>query len=874
MCVECMMTHTSCEPITNRSNRRHAPRVSGFVSTRTLTALVVAVLLFGAPAFGQLSASLPSTPRVALVLSGGGSRGLAHIGVLEVLDSARIPIDLIVGTSMGSVIGGLYAAGYSTKELERIATETNWSDILSIDDDSHRSDRPPGQKDEQSSLLSLRFNGFFNPVLPVALSSGQRLTMFLNSLIVSSPYGTREDFLRDLRVPFISLSTDIVTGTRRLMTHGDLTSALRASATVPLRFNPLAKDSSILVDGGLLANVPIDVARDSAHAEIVIASNTTAELRNRDELNTPWDVADQVITLMMRKENIAQLKRADVVITPRLEHYLPDNFQNAELYIEQGRQAARAALPLLRSKLDATKPNAAVSAKDSALLPVLSVIRLHGVDNADGDSLQMIVNRSRGNSLGWRSLEVTVLQPITEFLHRKGYALARVDSTLINPTLGRADVFIDPGYVKEIQINGLHTVRPVVVHDQLPFAVGDVMHTAQCERALKNLTATGFFSYANLAFTRSAPTGPTIRIAADTPSVNRTMNRYPTGSSVIVLTVEERATQVLRLGGLADNEFGTQFSMEYVNENLLGLGGQLSVKGGLGSLSRYAAIRLAGGPPLVKVSASAYSDYRDITTYQFNEDIPAGRFTSSATDVVRELRDFGANVRLGINIGRDASLAGEYHIERQRSYSRHTSEYVSAPQIVAALRGVVTYDSRDDEDYPHSGEYVEGFYEVGAHFLGGDIGYTKFEVSVDEAVALSRLHTIQLHAAIGVADRTTPLQDEFSLGGITSFFGLNEYELRGKQFANASLGYQVAIPNSLLFPTFVLFRYDLGAMWNEPAAIKFQSFIHGLGAEIGFKTPIGLARFGLGENFRFAQSTKKPFLFNTPRFYFSIGSNL
>ncbi|MBS1904183.1 MAG: patatin-like phospholipase family protein [Bacteroidetes bacterium] len=844
------------------------------MSRRGLATTILFTLLLGANAFGQLSRELPRPPRIALVLSGGGARGLAHIGVLEILDSANIPIDLIVGTSMGSVVGGLYAAGYSTHELERITTETNWSDILSLDDDSHRSERLPGQKDEKTSLLALRFNGFFNPVLPVAISSGQRLTMLLNSLVLSSPYGTRDDFLHDLRVPFIALATDIVTGTRRMLTSGDLTSALRASATLPLRFSPLVTDSAVFVDGGLLANVPIDIARDSAHATYVIASNTTAELRQRNELNTPWDVADQVITLMMRRENAAQLKRADVIITPELEHTLPDNFLNATYYIELGRVAARAALPKLRALLASSETAEPVSAPDSEIIPVLREIRLHGINGSTRDSLQLLVNRVRGNRIGWHSLDAMILAPATEFLHRKGYSLARVDSAVIVSPKSRVDLYLDPGYISEIRINGLHTIKPIVVQNQLPFAAGDILQRRDCERALKNLTATGFFSFANMSFSEVGNGRPIVTMRMDTPIVSTRSVTVPTGTAIVMLNLEERATQVLRLGGLADNEFGTQFSMEYANENLLGLGGGFSLKGGLGPLSRYAELSIGGGPPLFRVEAAAYSTLRDITVYTFHDDIPHGTFTSSADDVVREIRDFGASAHVSLNIGRDASFAGEYHIERQRSYSLHTREYVSPAQLVAGLRGIVTYDSRDDEDYPHVGEFVEGFYEIGGHFLGGEVGYTKFGITLEEALPLSRLHNVLLKASLGVADRTTPRQDQFSLGGITSFFGLNEYELRGKQYVTGSVGYQIAIPNSLLFPTFVLFRYDLAGTWTEPTSIKFQSFIHGVGGEIGFKTPIGLARFGIGENFRFAQSMTNPLLLNTPRFYFSIGSNL
>ncbi|HZK75288.1 MAG TPA: patatin-like phospholipase family protein, partial [Candidatus Kapabacteria bacterium] len=228
---------------------------------------------------------LAHPPGVALVLSGGGMKGFVHIGVLDVLDSAHVPIGLIAGTSIGAVVGGLYAAGYSPKQLEHFAESTNWSDVLGIQGEPDRSERSLNQKDMDHALLSLRFTGFFNPVIPQALSNGERLTMLLNEMVLNAPAGVPRDFLRDLRVPFVAVTTDIVHGTRQLLTKGDLTEALRASATLPLRFSPLPGDSEILMDGGLIANIPADVAR-SFGASRVIVSNATAGLHPREALNT------------------------------------------------------------------------------------------------------------------------------------------------------------------------------------------------------------------------------------------------------------------------------------------------------------------------------------------------------------------------------------------------------------------------------------------------------------------------------------------------------------------------------------------------------------------------------------------------------------
>ncbi|MDP4235316.1 MAG: patatin-like phospholipase family protein [Bacteroidota bacterium] len=834
--------------------------------------------------FAQSSESLQSAlgkkPHLSLVLSGGGARGFAHIGVLEVLDSAHIPIDLLVGTSMGAIIGGLYAAGYTPKELAKLAENTNWIDVFNLSDDSHRPERSFAKKDEKVSLLSLRFNGFFKPVLPQAISSGQRLTMLLNSLVINSSYGSEDDFLHNLRLPLVVLATDIVTGTRRIMTHGDLTSAIRASATVPLRFYPLVHDSALLVDGGLLSNVPIDVAKDSAGSEIVIASNTTAELRNRSEIESPWDVADQVITLMMRKENLAQMQRADLVMTPELEHGTPDDFQKVDLYIEAGKAAARKALPRLLELLShsSTPAQQIQSAPDTNLLPELSTIHVYGNSNLSSDSLRASFSGALGKALTNSSYKKNIEVPLLAYLRRHGYSLARIDSVRLNQRLQRADLFLDEGRIAKIQVKGLNSVQQNLVLRELTLAPGDIFRAEAGERGLRNLTATGYFSFASLELIHSPDwKGTQFYERSDTtlpqiidPSVS------PTATSLQV-TVEERATNVLRLAALADNEFGAQFSMQYANENLFGFGTEFSLTGGIGGLSRYAIAQISTPQLFLSFTTfdlGLYSGFKDISVYSLTPNIPTGKISAHVEDVVREIRDIGGRLRLGGEVGRLALLTGEIRIERQRSYSTLSRKIVDPSALLTALKGELTIDSRDDASYPHTGTLLQGNYEVGTGFLGGSERYTKIYALFEPTLPVSRLHTFIPKIAIGIGDRTLPRLEQFDLGGIENFYGLNAYGLRGKQMAQGSLTYQVAIPDALFFPTYVSFRYDLGAMWVEPESIKFEDFVHGVGAQIGFKTPIGLARFAIGENFRFAKDKEKPLLLNTPIFYFSIGANL
>ena len=290
-------------------------------------------------------------PRVAVVLSGGGARGVASIGVLKVLEQADIPVDLIVGTSIGSILGGLYASGYSIGQLERMVDTTNWADVLSFNDEARRADLFLDQKlAEDRSILTVRFQGF-EPIVPQSLSTGQRLTNYLNLLVLQGIYHPNPSF-DDLRIPFRAVATDLVSGKAIALDRGDLTEALRASVSVPLLFSPVPRDSARLLDGGLVSNIPVDVAR-AWGADIVVAVDVTSPLRPIERLNAAWEVADQILGITMQTANRIQLANASIVVRPDLGTHLSDDFTHLDSLVAAGERAARDHLEQLKSLVKA-----------------------------------------------------------------------------------------------------------------------------------------------------------------------------------------------------------------------------------------------------------------------------------------------------------------------------------------------------------------------------------------------------------------------------------------------------------------------------------------------------------------------------------------
>ena len=284
-------------------------------------------------------------PKIALVLSGGGVRGITHIGVLKALEKYHIPIDLIVGTSIGSLVGALYASGYSTEQLQTLVDTTNWASVLSFADEADRTDLFVGQKQAADrNLLTIRFDGL-TPVIPTALSSGQRLTTFINQLTLQGIYHPNHSF-DDLKIPFRAVSTDMVSGRRAVLSSGNLAEAIRASISVPLLYSSVKRDSMELTDGGLISNIPVEVAQDM-NMDIVIAVDASSPLRKASQLNAPWETADQIINIMAQLPNKLSLEKATIVIKPDLSGHMAADLTGLDSLITKGETAAEEKMPAL-----------------------------------------------------------------------------------------------------------------------------------------------------------------------------------------------------------------------------------------------------------------------------------------------------------------------------------------------------------------------------------------------------------------------------------------------------------------------------------------------------------------------------------------------
>lgn len=281
----------------------------------------------------------PDRPRIGLVLSGGGARGAAHVGVLRVLEEMRVPVDAIAGTSMGAVVGGLYAAGMSAAEIERELTSIDWEDAFR--DRPARSMLNFRRRAEDADFLvqlplGFREGRFF---LPNGLIQGQKLSQMLRELTLKA--SGIHDF-DELPTPFRAVATDLETGEAVVIGEGDLAGALRASLSAPGIFAPVERDGRLLVDGGIANNLPVDVARAMGVDRLIVV-DVSHPPATRERLGSVGNVTQQMLTLLLRRQTQEQLEylgAGDILLRPDLGDASSFNFTRLSRIVDAGRRVA------------------------------------------------------------------------------------------------------------------------------------------------------------------------------------------------------------------------------------------------------------------------------------------------------------------------------------------------------------------------------------------------------------------------------------------------------------------------------------------------------------------------------------------------------
>jgi NTE family protein len=369
-------------------------------------------------------------PRIGLVLGGGGARGGAHVGVLKVLEELRIPVDYVAGTSMGSIVGGLYASGMNSQEIERALRAMDWTDVFQ--DSPSRAERSFRRKSDDYTYAFKAKPGFNDGkiMIPPAYVRGQKFDLVLNRLTL--PVVEVKDFNR-LPIPYRAVATDIETGKAVVLAKGNLSMSIRASMAVPAAFDPVEIDGRLLVDGGIADNVPVNVARDMG-ADVLIVVDVGSGLSSRKDITSALGITGQLANYLFTLNTEEQLKTLgprDVLIRPPLGNIGGGSFERVPETFPIGERSARDAIDALKryslSPQDYER-YLAQRARSRPSAPLIDLVRIDNHSRVANDVIAGRISAKPGQPLDVEQLEQDIGQIYgLEIFESVRYDLVRED---------------------------------------------------------------------------------------------------------------------------------------------------------------------------------------------------------------------------------------------------------------------------------------------------------------------------------------------------------------------------------------------------------------------------------------------------------------
>lgn len=809
--------------------------------------------------------------KIGLALSGGGARGLAQIGVLSELERAGVNVDIVAGTSMGGIIGGLYAIGMTPEEIEKAALSIDWTSFFS-DKPKRSSQLITRRAESEGELLTIRFKGW-EPRIPTALSSGQKLLNILNSLTQIPDYFSKGNF-SNLDRELAIVSTDIVSGKKVVFTSGSLVTAMRATTGVPLAFTPFEEDGLLLVDGGLLDPVPTDEAR-SLGADFVLAINATSTLLPKDDIRDAIDVANQTTTILSAPTLQSLLQQADMVITPDLEGIKATDFSKIEEIIALGRAATRPLLDSLvrqlkekesrgdRLTIDSvdfrvdshsdhnSRPLVLPAELDSLSQRELSIFDIENqlfrlykrgdfneidyeVLSENGATVLKVRAKAfpeitgiaiEGNRVfpdsvllaaaGFESGSVRSLlslqdlyRKITEYYRRYGYDLVQIQSARLDTGAEMLTLQVNEGQIIGVSVEGNEKTRGWAVTSYFPLKADQFYSKFKAEEGVRNIYASGLFENVSLQLTERQ------------------------GGVWIKIIVKEKDFAYAKVGLHYHEEYHPEAFLKLGYSNIGGTGNELSAYSQFSERRKYYQLQLR-----------ADRIFRTMVTYNirlYYHNDKIGLFEGDKMIGERTDKHLGAKIGIGQQLERFGLFEVTARYENVRFST--SGEEIVTERRVASLQFDLRYDTKDRFVFPTSGRSAELSFEIASDVLGADEVFQKSEGYIENYQTFSKYFNFHPRASVGVSKDGLPVYDRFYLGGTRSFIGYRTDQLYGDKYFVTNLELRFGP----IYRFYLSARYDMGEVFGRFEELRFKNLRHSFGFSLALDTPLGPFSFAYG----------------------------
>lgn len=820
--------------------------------------------------------SAKETYPIVLALSGGGARGLASIGILKAFEEKGIVVTGIAGTSIGGIVGGLYACDFSADQLQSIVKNTDFNELFA--NRPARSTMFLTQRQERDRhLVMVRLDGF-HPKIPQGLTSGQLLTSLLSSLTSRAMYQSGGDFSK-LTIPFRAVTTDVVSGQMDVLSSGSLADAMRATMAFPLAFTGVEDGGRLLMDGGMVAPVPVEVARTLGDSNsFVVAVNTTSPLLSKDRLQTPLDIAHQVTSIMTADQLEAQMKMADFVITPDLRDYSAADFNEKDSLIaigyRVGRRAADSIIAILSRHPDTTRTFVAkvqTNQADTLVAFALrtqvegktltrkelqdrlsSIVRDFGLFELDANLTRCSLASQDPVPVPPYCLTVTASRPIPgdrvqvrfsgvtrysvdSLVHVMGLPKSEITGPALRHGLDRVlNLYHLDGYdladVRSVKLDPESSLVSVTMDEAVICRV-DVEKNHRTRDWLVR-------SYAPLRVgqpysTRRADQGTNNLYGTDLFERVSIIPKRERDSAVADITVEERPSVQVRLGWHWDDEFQSEQFAELLNDNLMGVGLEYLLH------AQYSNERQLyyGELKLNRIFRSYLTSQLQLYHSRLDRPLYAG---SDSVIAVRDEDRTGASLRVGQQIARLGTVSGGLEIEQVQFKDSRGGGTQKLNLSILSIESLV--ETFDRWPYPTSGKRHLLELQSSGKALGGDVEFTKFFTSLEAYFPIGSLLNYHPKLSLGLSKQGLPPTEQFYMGGQQSFAGLKTFQRSGDKLFLLNQELRFKLP----FRFYFIARYDLGEVYSILEQVKLRNLHHGIGVTLAYDSFLGPVELAYG----------------------------
>ena len=763
---------------------------------------VFVAALFAMLIYCETNAALVDRPKIGLVLSGGGALGFAHTGTLKMLDSLQIPIDYIVGTSMGGIAGALYAIGYSGRDIEKLANRTDWIEIFT---DSPPRDMLPYFEKKESGKFQLEF-GFkgLEPIPPSGLIFGQKISLLFSSL--TFPYERVRHF-DELPIPFRCVAVDLASGNEVVLERGSLAKAMRSTMSIPTVFSPVEWGDSLLVDGGILNNLPVDVVRRMG-AEIVIAVDVGNHLLPKEKLNTVLDVLDQSVRMLGLEQWRENINTTDILIRPDLSGFAMSDFDNEKIagIVERGNLAARQGLSgclALKEKL-----NLHPTRNVTDLSHYQNTPRIHSVQITGHTTIPF---KTLYDRIGIRPGEIcnpdVLKEKIAELKLSGQIDAAYYDIIPISDEYVRLMINIKEKQTPQIfgiMIDGNDKLSFSFIYQMLGLKPGDYLDTDYLSQRIMKMYGIGYFE--------------SILYDVETMGENRVRLR---------LHVKELPSRKLRIGVRYNSAHKLVGVVSVLRNNAFIPGLRMETEFQFAGLFRFRN-RLYYPATMLNIPIYPFTDieYRKVTLQIFDG---FGHKVAAYYD-----HGITAGAGLGMILGNwihaySALYMEEVDIKPDISIP-DPSMFPSWRHSLRQVRAGLDIDNLDDRLLPTKGLHAGVKYEKAMNLLGSEESYVSVDASVNFYHSFTDRHTVRFFGRR--VNTTTELlaYKYFYVDNPDEFIGMGFFQLKGRKFSIIRMDYRYQLIPKLYLKGMgnLAFNHDQDIPEAEDLDLNFWGYGLGL----------------------------------------------